>query len=110
MIAETFVMGIFKAEYPMNYQTIYDKSNMFQYLDKKMKAVYVNSKTRKSLSNIYAVYFIIFFCQNDFYKKTYHQFGDYDYMYDNLIVSDIITTNFEQIFTIYSLDTIIKML
>ena len=34
-ITETFVADILKAEYPMDYQKIYDKSPMLQYLDKK---------------------------------------------------------------------------
>ena len=47
-ITETFVADILKAEYPTDYQEIYDKSPMLQYLDKKMKAVHGNSKTRRS--------------------------------------------------------------
>ena len=57
-ITETFVADILKAEYPMDYQKIYDKSPMLQYLDKKMKAVHGNSKTRRSLANIYAILII----------------------------------------------------
>lgn len=58
-ITETFVADILKAEYLMDYQKIYDKSPMLQYLDKKMKAVHGNSKTRRSLANIYAIYSIL---------------------------------------------------
>lgn len=81
-ITETFVADILKAEYPMDYQKIYDKSPMLQYLDKKMKAVHGNSKTRRSLANIYAIYSILFFYQKDFYnkKEAYRQFEGYDYM------------------------------
>ena len=81
-ITETFVADILKAEYPTDYQEIYDKSPMLQYLDKKMKAVHGNSKTRRSLANIYAIYSILFFCQKDFYnkKEAYRQFEGYDYM------------------------------
>ena len=81
-ITETFVADILKAEYPMYYQKIYDKSPMLQYLDKKMKAVHGNSKTRRSLANIYAIYSILFFYQKDFYnkKEAYRQFEGYDYM------------------------------
>lgn len=81
-ITETFVADILKAEYLMDYQKIYDKSPMLQYLDKKMKAVHGNSKTRRSLANIYAIYSILFFYQKDFYnkKEAYRQFEGYDYM------------------------------
>ena len=81
-ITETFVADILKAEYPTDYQEIYDKSPMLQYLDKKMKAVHGNSKTRRSLANIYAIYSILFFYQKDFYnkKEAYRQFEGYDYM------------------------------
>ena len=69
-IKETFIEEILKKEYPNNYQRIYDDSPMLQYLDKKMKAVHGNSKTRRSLANIYAVYSILNFYQEDFYEKT----------------------------------------
>ena len=55
-ITEEFVSDILKAEYPQDYQQVYDKSPLLQYLDKKMKAVHGNSKTRRSLANIYAIY------------------------------------------------------
>ena len=81
-ITEVFIEEILKKEYPNNYQRIYDDSPMLQYLDKKMKAVHGNSKTRRSLANIYAVYSILNFYQEDFYekKKQYCKFKGYDYM------------------------------
>lgn len=54
-ITETFVADILKSEYPKDFQKLYDNSPMLQYLDKKMKAVHGNSKTRRSLANIYAI-------------------------------------------------------
>lgn len=47
-----------------------------------MKAVHGNSKTRRSLANIYAIYSILYFYQNDFYeqKEAYRKFEGYDYM------------------------------
>lgn len=47
-----------------------------------MKAVHGNSKTRRSLANIYAIYSILYFYQDDFYKKEeqYRRFEGYDYM------------------------------
>ncbi len=52
-ITETFIADILKEEYPADYQKVYDNSPMLQYLDKKMKAVHGNSKTRRSLKNHY---------------------------------------------------------
>ena len=80
-ITEEFVKEILQAEYPDNYQQIYDSSLLLQYLDKKMKAVHGNSKTRRSLANIYAIYSILHFYQADFYNQPdeYRNFGGYDY-------------------------------
>lgn len=66
----------------MDFQIVYDKSPMLQYLDKKMKAVHGNSKTRRSLANIYAIYSILHFYQDDYYQKVdeYRHFDGYDYM------------------------------
>lgn len=81
-IIEAFVEKILRDDYPANYQQIYDDSALIQYLDKKMKAVHGNSKTRRSLANIYAIYSILYFYQNDFYEKRdeYCRFEGYDYM------------------------------
>ena len=61
---------------------VYDGSLLLQYPDKKMKAVHGNSKTRRSLANIYAIYAILHFYEEDFYNKPdeYRQFDGYDYM------------------------------
>lgn len=81
-ITESFVSDILEEEFPIEFQTIYDNSYLLQYLDKKMKAVHGNSKTRRSLANIYAIYSILHFYQIDFYqnKEAYRAFGGYDYM------------------------------
>ena len=60
-ITEDFVKEILMEDYPSSYQRIYDGSLLLQYLDKKMKAVHGNSKTRRSLANIYAIYSILYF-------------------------------------------------
>ena len=46
-----------------------------------MKAVHGNSKTRRSLANIYAIYSILFFYEKQFYEKPeeYRQFDGYEY-------------------------------
>lgn len=81
-ITESFVEDILKEQYPEEYQMIYDNNKLLQYLDKKMKAVHGNSKTRRSLANIYAIYSILYFYQNDYYgnKEKYRAFEGYDYM------------------------------
>lgn len=81
-INEKFIVDILKKEYPNDFQKVYDSSPMIQYLDKKMKAVHGNSKARRSLANIYAIYSILYFYQNDFYEKreAYRKFERYDYM------------------------------
>lgn len=81
-ITEVFVDEILKKEYPEDFQKVYDHSPLLQYLDKKMKAVHGNSKTRRSLGNIYAIYSILYFYKDDFYEKEekYRRFDGYDYM------------------------------
>lgn len=81
-ITEEFIKEILQAEHHGNFQQIYDSSLLLQYLDKKMKAVHGNSKTRRSLANIYAIYSILHFYQADFYNQPdkYRNFGGYDYM------------------------------
>jgi hypothetical protein len=80
-ITESFVEEILKDEYPIDFQAVYDESLMLQYLDKKMKAVHGNSKTRRSLANIYAIYSILHFYEEDYYEKRdlYRLFDGYDY-------------------------------
>lgn len=81
-ITEKFIKDILLTDYPDKFQNIYDGSLLLQYLDKKMKAVHGNSKTRRSLANIYAIYSILHFYQDDFYNQPdkYREFGGYDYM------------------------------
>ena len=47
-----------------------------------MKAVHGNSKTRRSLANIYAIYSLLHYYVDDYYNKPeeYKQFVGYDYM------------------------------
>ena len=81
-IIENFVRDILKADYPEMYQKVYDGSLLLQYLDKKMKAVHGDSKTRRSLANIYAIYSILHFYQADYFEnpERYKEFEGYDYM------------------------------
>ncbi len=81
-ITEDFVKEILTEAYAGEFQKIYDKSCLLQYLDKKMKAVHGNSKTRRSLANIYAVYSILYYYQKEYYEdqERYKGFQGYDYM------------------------------
>lgn len=81
-ITEDFIKEILIEDYPVEFQSVYDDSLLLQYLDKKMKAVHGDSKTRRSLANIYAIYSILYFYQNDFFNQPdkYREFGGYDYM------------------------------
>ena len=82
IIIEPFVKEILESEFPENYEDIYDKSLLIQYLDKKMKAVHGNSKTRRSLANIYAIYSILHFYAENYYSQPdeYRKFAGFDYM------------------------------
>ena len=81
-ISENFIKKILKEFFPSSFQKIFDNSLLLQYLDKKMKAVHGNSKTRRSLGNIYAIYSILHFYKTDFFNQPdkYRNFDGYDYM------------------------------
>ena len=81
-IEEDFIEEILKSAFPANYQKIYDNSPLLQYLDGKMKAVHGDSKARRSLANIYAIYAILHFYVMDFLDQpdSYRNFDGYDYM------------------------------
>lgn len=81
-IIESFVAEILKKQFPQDFQNIYNNSYILQYLDKKMKAVHGDCKTRRSLASIYAIYSILCFYYADFYEKIdeYRKFHGYDYM------------------------------
>lgn len=81
-ISEAFIKAILVSDYDNEYQYVYDNSRLIQYLDKKMGAVHGDSKKRRSLANIYAIYSILHFYMDDFYNQQdkYRDFGGYDYM------------------------------
>ena len=56
-----FIKDILFQYFPNDYLYIYENSPLIKYLDSKMGAVYVNSKTRRNLANIYAIYSILFY-------------------------------------------------
>ena len=81
-IIESFVEEILKEDFSTDFQYVYDKSMLLQYLDKKMKAVHGNSKARRSLASIYAIYSILHFYQEEFFNEPdkYRGFDGYDYI------------------------------
>ena len=80
-IREKFVGDILKEMFPDTFQSIYDESPLLQYLDYKMRAVHGDSKTRRSLANVYAVYAILYFYRREFYNQPnrYRTFTGCDY-------------------------------
>ncbi|CCI72606.1 TPA: restriction endonuclease [Neisseria meningitidis] len=77
-----FVQEILIQYYPDNYSYIYNKSPLLQYLDSKMGAIYGNSKTRRSLANIYAIYSLLhFYAESKFINKPeeYKKFYGFEY-------------------------------
>lgn len=77
-----FIKEILIKEYDNDcYQTIFDNSALIRYLDSKMGAIYGDSKTRRSLANIYAIYSLLHFYVRDFYnnKEKYKKFAGYQY-------------------------------
>lgn len=59
----------------------YEKSPLLQYLNLKTSAIYSNTKARRSLANIYAIYAILYFYTQDFYnqQEKYKLFEGYEY-------------------------------
>lgn len=84
MISEKFIEEILVNTFGSidEAEHIYEHSYLLQYLDKKMKAVHGNSKSRRSLANIYAIYAILHFYSKEFYNQPerYQKFQGYDYM------------------------------
>lgn len=60
---------------------IFDSSPLLQYINLKTGAIYGDSKTRRSLGNIYAIYSIIYFYCEDFYNdpENYKSFEGYEF-------------------------------
>ena len=65
----------------VNFLTIYEKSPLLQYINLKTSAIYSNTKSRRSLANLYAIYAILYFYARDFYgdKESYRAFEGYEY-------------------------------
>lgn len=65
---EEFIKNIMKEFYPSSYEK-FIKSPLLQYLNLKSNAIHGNSKSRRSLGNIYAIYSILYFYLKDNYSN-----------------------------------------
>ena len=81
MIKENFIKEILVCDFGERAESIFTKSLLLQYLDMKMGAVHGDSKSRRSLANIYAIYSILHFYQDEFVgkRRKYCQFDGYDF-------------------------------
>jgi len=76
-----FIKDILFQYFPNDYLYIYENSPLIKYLDSKMGAVYGNSKTRRNLGNIYAIYSILFYYNQNFFNnpEEYRNFEGYEF-------------------------------
>ncbi len=77
-----FIKEILEEEYGDKYEEIFNKSDLIRYLDKKTGAIEGNSKTRRSLGNIYAIYSVLhYYVEMGFYdnKDKYKKFTGFEY-------------------------------
>lgn len=65
-----FIKDILIEDYSDKYLDIYNSSELIKYLDKKTGAIEGNSKTRRSLGNIYAIYSVLYaYIEDGFFNK-----------------------------------------
>ena len=80
-----FIEQILTEEYrdddTVDINELYHSSPLLQYINLKTGAIYGNTKSRRSLANIYAIYAILNFYVEDFYNKPedYKEFNGYEY-------------------------------
>jgi hypothetical protein len=68
-------------EHGVDIDSFFEHSPLLQYLDLKTGAVFGNTKTRRSLANIYAIYTILHFYNDEYHNRPeeYKEFTGYDY-------------------------------
>jgi hypothetical protein len=61
--------------------SFFERSPLLRYLDLKTGAIFGNTKTRRSLANIYAIYAILHFYNDEYHNRPeeYKEFSGYDY-------------------------------
>lgn len=71
----------FTTEPDVNAIDIYENSPLLQYINLKTGAIDGNTKTRRSLANIYAIFSILYYYKDEYYNKPeeYKGFHGYDY-------------------------------
>lgn len=77
-----FIKDILVEDYNDKYNQIYEASDLIKYLDKKTGAIEGDSKTRRSLGNIYAIYSVLYYyLEMNFYnnKEKYKKFDGFEY-------------------------------
>ena len=79
-----FILDILKEHYPKEYEDVYSKSYLIQYLDKKTNSVGKSSKARPSFANLYAIYVLV----EDYLYNGYYNSGKYIKEYEGMIFSN----------------------
>ncbi len=79
-----FILDILKEHYPKEYEDVYSKSYLIQYLDKKTNSVGKSSKARPSFANLYAIYVLV----EDYLNNGYYNSGKYIKEYEGMIFSN----------------------
>jgi hypothetical protein len=71
----------FKDSAGFDSEEFFNKSPLLKYLDLKTGAIFGNTKTRRSLANIYAIYSILHYYSHDYYEQPdkYREFEGYEY-------------------------------
>ena len=67
------IMELIKEDFKDNFQDVFDKSFILQYLNIKTKSADSGSKARGSFANLYAIYVLV----EDYLKKGYNKKGNY---------------------------------
>lgn len=78
----SFIKDILEEDYGNDYNEIFNNSPLIKYLDKKTGAIDGDSKTRRSLGNIYAIYSALYYYNEmGFYnnKLKYQKFDGFEY-------------------------------
>lgn len=76
-----FIENILQSELGDSYQEFYNASPLLSFLDFKMGAIHGNSKSRRSLGTIYAIYACAYYYAEDYYEQPvqYKQFEGYEF-------------------------------
>ncbi len=77
-----FIKEILIKDFGEDYEKIYHNSGLINYLDKKTGAIDGDSKTRRNLANIYAIYsLLVYYIKHNFYnnKDEYKKFEGFEY-------------------------------